>query len=58
LVLGGGSDVVVDLEGLQEAARFCGAEPALVCPGLPLDLMLASQWEQPAARLAEWLRTV
>lgn len=58
LVLGGGADVVVDMDGLDEAAFFCGAEPAVVCPGLPHDLMLASQWERPAAQLVEWLRTV
>lgn len=53
--MGASEDKVVDVEGLQEAAYFLGVEPPIVCHGLPHDVMLATKWEIPAARLVEWL---
>eukprot|EP00667_Euglena_gracilis_P011060 EG_transcript_11279 len=58
LVLGAERDVVVDREGLEEAAQFCGQTP-MVLPGVAHDVMLDSQgWAKGAAALHDWLRAL
>jgi len=53
-VLGGSIDNVVDVEAVEELARYCGVG-AVVVPGLAHDCMLDTQWRVVAEALEGWL---
>lgn len=51
---GGGSDLVVDVPAVEEAAAFFGVAP-VVWPRTAHDCMLDTRWEAVAASLRAWL---
>nr|XP_027075324.1 uncharacterized protein LOC113699276 isoform X1 [Coffea arabica] len=54
LVLGANDDFIVDMEGLNETGRFCGASP-ICLEGVAHDMMLDCSWEKGAEALLLWL---
>ena len=57
LVAGAERDAIVDGEGVEETALFCGVEPR-VLRGLAHDVMLASGWQSAADEVIEWYRAL
>ena len=57
LVAGAERDAIVDGEGVEETAHFCGVEPR-VLRGLAHDVMLASGWQSAADEVIEWYRAL
>ncbi|MQM20156.1 hypothetical protein Taro_053171 [Colocasia esculenta] len=55
LVLGAGSDFIVDGEGLRETARFYGVEPVCL-ERVAHDVMLDCSWEKGAEVILSWLK--
>eukprot|EP01039_Chlorochromonas_danica_P005693 gene5693-6277_t len=56
LVVGAENDVIVDLEGLQETARYFGVEKGpVVLPGLYHDVMLGPKWGAAARVIKQWI---
>lgn len=54
LVIGGSKDVIVDIDGIEETAKFYGVKPVIL-DNFPHDLPLCNGWETPAALIADWL---
>lgn len=56
LILGASSDYIVDLEGVQETARYFGVDPSdVVMVDSPHDTMLGAKWVNGAEALDQWL---
>lgn len=56
LVVGAENDVIVDLQGLQETARYFGIEKGpVVLPGLYHDVMLGPKWGAAARVIKQWI---
>eukprot|EP00898_Chlorokybus_atmophyticus_P004779 jgi/Chlat1/5301/Chrsp35S08977 len=55
LVLGTEHDALVDKEGVEECARWCGSGSALMLNGLGHDIMLDAGWEHAADAVLQWL---
>ena len=54
LVLGGGADNLIDLQGLEASAAAYGLE-AEIFPAMPHAMMLDPDWRRPAERILAWL---
>ncbi|CAA6665327.1 unnamed protein product [Spirodela intermedia] len=57
LVLGAGSDFILDAEGLKETGMFYGVEPVCL-EGVAHDMMLDSSWEKGAEAILSWLKNL
>ena len=55
-VLGGRDDFVVDVEGLEETAKW-GRTSAIVMEDTAHDVMLDTRWEKAAGALDGWMAT-
>ncbi|KMZ56148.1 hypothetical protein ZOSMA_99G00790 [Zostera marina] len=56
LVLGAKDDFIVDLEGLNETAKFYGIDPVCV-EGVAHDIMLDVEWEKGAQVILSWIKS-
>lgn len=56
LVIGAEKDFIVDIEGVEETARFLGLTSPLILPDLYHDVMLGPKWGTAAEAIAEWLQ--
>ncbi len=58
-MLGAEADAIVDLEGLEETARFCGQPSPVLLPGAAHDVMLdGERWPLGAKELHHWLEAL
>jgi hypothetical protein len=57
LVIGAENDFIVDIEGVNETARYFGIDPIIV-PDVYHDVMLGSKWESTARILADWIKSL
>ena len=57
MVCGATQDCIVDLQGVEETARFFGVEP-IIFEGLPHDVMLTKEWERAARAILDFLESV
>lgn len=57
LVVGAADDRVVDVQAVEELAKYYGVTPT-VLPRTAHDCMLDTRWEEPALVLQHWLATL
>lgn len=58
LVLGAECDAIVDVLGVRETATFMNADPPVLLPSTPHDVMLGSGWRLGADVVLRWVREV
>lgn len=56
LVIGASDDFIVDLEGVQETAKYFGVNPTIVSS--PHDVMLGGRWKNGADAIEKWLESL
>jgi len=54
LVIGAGSDAIVDEQGVRETAEFLKVSPVIL-PSMYHDIMLGSRWKEAAELVSSWL---
>lgn len=57
LVVGSRKDFIVDIEGVEETARYLDTAPVIL-EDVPHDLMLGSRWQTGATILEDWCNSL